>query len=44
MHDGYCSTHTQQKALIFLDGTQTSQKTRHHDNTAKGDDEVGSRE
>lgn len=44
MHDGYCSTHTQQKALVFLDGTQASQKTCHHDNTAKGDDEVGGRE
>lgn len=44
MHDGYCSTHTQQKALILLDGTQASQKTRHHDDTAEGDDEVGGRE
>ncbi|KAG7244117.1 hypothetical protein INR49_004934 [Caranx melampygus] len=38
------STHTQQQALVLLDGTQAAQEARHHDNDAEGDDEVGSGE
>lgn len=37
-------TYAQEKALILLDGTQATQKPSHHDNAAKGDDEVGGRE
>lgn len=33
-------THTQKKAFVLLDGTQTTQETRYHDDRAQGDDEV----
>jgi len=34
-------THAQQQALVLLNCTQTTQETRHHDDGAEGDDEVG---
>lgn len=37
-------TYTQEQALVFLDGTQTTKETGHHDNGAYSDDKVGSGE
>lgn len=34
-------THAEQQTLVLLDGAEASQKTRHHDNAAEGDDEIG---
>lgn len=37
-------THAQKQALVFLDGTQATEKARYHDDGANGDDHVGSRQ
>lgn len=37
-------THTQQQALVLLDGAHAAQEARHHDDGAQDDNEVGSRE
>lgn len=34
-------THTQQQALVLLDGTHTTQEARHHDDGAQDDDQIG---
>lgn len=37
-------TYAEEQTLVFLDGPQAAQETRHHDDGAYGDDKVGCRQ